>query len=109
MERPPRLLGIADVMVAAILFLTVATLVAKGGSAVTDQHRVSALRASQRVTGVIPALLVAFFVAGQRVNWTVLVIGLAWRGWLLFYSLPFLASALVDEKPPGVGQGDGAR
>jgi hypothetical protein len=33
-------------------------------------------------------------VLGSRVNWTVLVIGLAWRAWLLLYTLPFLAVAL---------------
>ena len=94
-SHPPRWLGVADVAVAAILFGAVALLEARGRSAVTDRHRLAALRATQVVVGVIPALLVAYFVAGARVNWTVLVIGLAWRGWLLLYSLPVIAEALM--------------
>lgn len=97
-SRPPLWLGVADVVVAAILFCAVAVLVGRGRGAITDRHRLAALRATQGVIGVIPALLVAYFVAGDRVNWTVLVIGLAWRGWLLLYSLPSLAEALL----PGV-------
>jgi hypothetical protein len=33
---------------------------------------------------------------GSRLDWTVLVVGLAWRAWLLRYTLPFLAAALDD-------------
>jgi hypothetical protein len=40
-----------------------------------------------------PALLIVFFVVGERTDWRVLVIGLAWRGWLLLYTLPYLISA----------------
>jgi hypothetical protein len=32
--------------------------------------------------GGVPLLLVLFFIARQRVDWTVLVVGLAWRTWV---------------------------
>lgn len=102
LSRPPRWLGVADVVVAAILFCAVAVLAGRGRGAVTDRHRLAAQRATQGIIGVIPALLVAYFAAGDRVNWTVLIIGLAWRGWLLLYSLPSLAEALL----PGVSSGE---
>jgi hypothetical protein len=97
--HPPRWLGVADVAVAAILFGAVAILEARGRGEVTDRHRLAALRATQAVIGVIPVLLVAYFVAGARLNWTVLVIGLAWRGWLLLYSLPVIAEAVMAGGP----------
>ena len=59
----------------------------------TDRHRVAAFRATQGLVGLIPLLLATYFVAGAWVNWTVLVIGLAWRGWLLVSVLPFVAVA----------------
>jgi len=95
LSRPPRWMGIADVAVAALLFVAAAAVWTRGRSAVTDRHRLVALRASQGVIAVIPPLLAIYFVAGPRIDWTVLVIGLAWRGWLLLYTLPFLAAVLV--------------
>ena len=96
LSRPPRALGIADVSVAALLFLTAATLAARSRGVVEDRHRLAALRATQVVAGVIPFLLAAYFVMGSRVGWPVLVVGLAWRSWLLFYVLPALAAGLED-------------
>jgi hypothetical protein len=61
---------------------------------VADRHRLSAFHVSQGVLSVIPVLLVAYFVLGNRLNCPVLVIGLAWRAWLLLYTLPFLAAVL---------------
>jgi hypothetical protein len=105
-NRPPRWLGIADVAVAAVLFGAAATVATRVRSAVADHHRLTAFRASQGVIAIIPALLAAYFVLGPRINWEVLVVGLAWRGWLLFYSLPSLAAALpAGRRPPGGGLG----
>ena len=90
-------LGIADVVVAAALFLAAAILASRARDAVTDRHRLAAFRPTQWVAALIPILLVAFFFAGPRLDWTVLVIGLAWRAWLLLYTLPFLAVGLESE------------
>ena len=60
---------------------------------VTDRHRVAAFHTSQVVFATVPLLLAVFFIVGERVDWDVLVIGLAWRGWLLLYTLPFLIAA----------------
>ena len=91
---PPRWLGIADVVIAAGLVGSTAVAVTLVGRRVADQDRITAYRISQGIVGVIPVLLVAYFVVGSRVNWTVLIIGLAWRAWLLLYSLPYLVAAL---------------
>lgn len=90
---PPRWLGITDVVVAAAFFASTALVIARAQRLVTDVDRVSALRANQVVAGIIPLLLVAYFILGTHVNWTVLVIGLAWRAWLLHYAMPSLITA----------------
>ena len=71
-----------------------ATVVGRGRRSVADPDRLLALRTSQAVLSAVPVLLAVYFVAGSHVNWTVLIIGLAWRVWLLIYSLPFLVAAL---------------
>ncbi len=93
-SSPPRWLGMADVVIAAALFGSTAVVVARQRHRVVHHDRLAALRISGIVVGVVPVLLAAYFVVGSRVNWTVLVIGLAWRGWLLLYSLPYLVAAL---------------
>ena len=84
----------ADVGIAAALFDSTALVVARQRHKVADHDRLAALRISGTVVGMVPVLIAAYFMVGSRVNWTVLVIGLAWRGWLLLYSLPYLVAAL---------------
>jgi hypothetical protein len=93
---PPRWIGITDVILAAGLFGFTALVAARARSSVCDHHRLVALRISQAVLGAAPALIAIYFIAGSRLNWTVLLLGLAWRIWLLIYSLPFLVAALQD-------------
>ena len=93
-DRAPRWLGVADVIVAAALCATAMLLGMRARRGVADRHRLAAFHISQGVLSVIPVLLVAYFVLGNSLNWTVLVIGLAWRAWLLFYTLPFFAAVL---------------
>lgn len=95
---PPRWLGIADVVVASAFFASTALVIARAQRELSDADRVSALRVNQAVAGIIPLLLVAYFTLGNRINWTVLIIGLAWRAWLLHYAMPSLIAALHSEE-----------
>lgn len=99
MPSPPRWLGVVDVAVAALLVGFCWVLSSRTQRYVTDRHRLAAQRLSQPVAAVVPLLLAAYFLVGPRVNWTVLVIGLAWRGWLLLHTLPALAAALTRDNP----------
>jgi hypothetical protein len=94
----PRWLGLADVVVAAVTFATAALVASRGRAIAEDRHRVRAFRVTQGILSSIPILLVAFFALGERVDWTVLVIGLAWRGWLLVYTMPFLLATLERDQ-----------
>jgi len=91
--QPPRWLGAADVAVAVLLVLSALRLAHRTRAVVTDADRVTALRMTQTTLSAVPLLLALFFLVGDRIGWTVLVIGLAWRGWLLCYLLPLLAAA----------------
>jgi hypothetical protein len=91
---PPRWLGLLDVVIAGAYFASAALVVARAQRRVADPDRITSLRVSQVIVGIIPVFLVGYFVVGGRVNWTVLVIGVAWRAWLLHYSMPSLIPAL---------------
>ncbi len=84
----PRWWGILDVVIAFILValaIVVATLFERG---VTQEIKLVAYRTYRVLINAIIVLLVAFFLEADRIRWTILLVGLAWRGWLLFYSLP---------------------
>ena len=96
-RRPPWL-GAADVAVAALLAVSAIMVAARARTLVGDRHRVAAFHTSQVVFATVPLLLAVFFIVGGRVDWAVLVIGLAWRGWLLLYTLPFVIALLEVEQ-----------
>ena len=96
-NSPPRWLGMADVALAVMLFGVTAIVVSRMRRSVGDRHRLNALRITQIALGAVPVLIAAYFVVGDRINWAVLVIGLAWRLWLFLYSLPCLVAALQTD------------
>ena len=96
-DRPARWLGIADVLVAAILVGVAITVAVRFQRSIKDEDRIAAFRISQSVSVAIPVFLVCFFLAGSRVNWQVLVIGLAWRAWLFLNVLPSVVAAAKNE------------
>lgn len=91
-----RWLGVADGVIALALVVTAMVVASRTRFIVSDRNRLTALKHTLAVVNVIPVLLLVFFLAGTRVDWTVLVVGLAWRGWLLIYTLPFIAAALSE-------------
>jgi hypothetical protein len=92
-EQKPRWLGLLDVAMAAMLAACAMLLATRNRNVVTDADRVDAFRHTQLVLMSIPILLALFLLLGDRLNWHVLVVGLAWRGWLLIVTLPYLAAA----------------
>jgi len=88
--NPPRWLGIADVIVAALLAAGALTLAGRAGHITSEADLASGFRLVRFVAYGIPCLLVLFFLAGSRVNWQVMVIGLEWRAFLLVMVAPAL-------------------
>ena len=87
-ETLPAWIGIADVMLAFVLVVVAFSteVLVKGKIAdevVHDSYRL------YRSMAILPLLLlVLFFLVGDALMWNVLLPGLAWRYWLLLYSLP---------------------
>jgi drug/metabolite transporter (DMT)-like permease len=87
---PPRWLGVADVVLAALLAGAALTLASRAGTRSEDADLASGYRLVRMVAYGIPWLLALFFLAGSRINWQVMVIGLAWRAFLLVMMAPHL-------------------
>jgi hypothetical protein len=87
---PPRWLGVADVVVAALLAGAALMLASRVGMSAANANLVPAYRLVRIVAYLIPCLLAVFFLAGPRVKWEVLVIGLGWRAFLLVMVAPHL-------------------
>jgi len=92
-------MGILDVTVAFLLLVAGITIVSTKppASADADQRAVRWYRHA----GTVPiVLLVIFFTAGSHVRWDILLIGLAWRAWLLMYTLPATLALLRPTAGP---------
>jgi hypothetical protein len=87
---PARWLGLADVIVAGMLVVAALALVTRAQGSPSEGDLAAGFRASRAVAGAIPVLLALFFIAGEHINWQVLVIGLAWRGFLFICAAPHL-------------------
>ena len=94
-----RTMGLLDVGVALVLVAT-GVYVVSAKTPTTPENDWRAI-ACYKVIGTVPlVLLMVFFIAGSRVRWEILLPGLAWRAWLLMYSLPaMLAMARLKPGP----------
>jgi hypothetical protein len=93
-----RTIGLLDVVVALVLVAT-GVYIVSAKTPTTPENDWRAI--GYKGIGTVPlVLLVVFFIAGSRVRWEVLLPGLAWRAWLLMYSLPaMLAMARLEPGP----------
>ena len=94
----PAWLGVLDVTVAAVAVALGFTIASMGLRRADDASKLAAYRL-YRAVAILPLVLIAgFFLVGDRVNWSVLLLGLAWRAWLFVYVLP---AALVLRRDEG--------
>ena len=92
--------GAADVALAFVLAAMVIVLMSAAQGKITRQTEETTYRAYRTLTHVILALLVIFFVAGDRIEWANGLTGLAWRAWLLLYALPSWFAAMASPAGP---------
>jgi hypothetical protein len=64
---------------------------------VDDAARLASFHVYRILANVLIALLAVFFLCGNRIDWTILLTGLAWRLWLVCYVLPAAVTALRVE------------
>ena len=84
----PKWWGAADVSLAFLLAAMVIGLMAMAKGKVDQQAIDSTYRAYRFLIHGIFALLVVFFLCGDRIVWANCLTGFAWRFWLLLYCLP---------------------
>ena len=87
---PPLILGVADIVVAAMLVTAAILVDGRTRAFVDNRHRAAAYGVSRKAAAGVLVLLALFLLGRPRIRWDVLVTGLAWRGWLLLYVLPGL-------------------
>src|SRR5262245_4117051 len=80
--------GILDVGIAFGLAILAFVIQALAGGRMNKQAEDASYRTYRILTHGILALLVVFFLFGERIIWINCLPGFAWRTWLLLYSLP---------------------
>lgn len=84
----PKWFGTLDVALAFVLVVLGFTIVTVAGSKVDKQAEEASYRAYRILLHGILAMIVVFFVFGDRIIWINCLTGFAWRAWLLLYGLP---------------------
>jgi hypothetical protein len=87
-ETFPKWWGVLDVGIALVLGLMVTVLMALAQGHVNPAVEEATYRAYRFLLHGIFAMLVVFFLAGDRIVWPNCLTGFAWRTWLLLYALP---------------------
>ena len=99
-QPPARWIGLADALIAFALAAVAFAIVSRGPREFDAATVRTAFRVYRHGASLLLLLVVLFFAAGRRVNWTVLLIGLAWRSWLTAWVLP---SAIAVWRRPNAG------
>lgn len=90
----PKWWGMLDVGLAFVLAILAFAIMALVGNKVDKRAEDATYRVYRLLIHGIFAMLVAFFLLGDRITWINCLTGFAWRAWLLLYSLPAWFTAL---------------
>lgn len=87
-EQAPRWMGILDVVVAFALVCAGIGIAAKVPAGFNERVIEASFRIYRSGSTLFLVLLVVFFLVGDRIKWSILLPGLAWRAWLVAGVLP---------------------
>jgi hypothetical protein len=104
-ERFPGWWGPLDVGIALVLGLMATVVLGLAQGHVTRQAEDASYRAYRVLIHAIFAMLLVFFLLGDRIVWVNCATGFAWRDWLLLYSLPAWFTAFRGDSGRVVGSG----
>jgi VIT1/CCC1 family predicted Fe2+/Mn2+ transporter len=93
-ESWPKWWGLLDLVLAFFLALLALAILGLTQGKVNKQSEDASYHVYRILTHGIFALLVVFFLVGDRIVWSNCLTGFAWRAWLLFYCLPAWFTAL---------------
>ncbi len=80
--------GILDVGIAFVLVVLAFAIITLATANVSRQAEDMSYRAYRVLIHGILAMIVVFFLFGDRITWINCLTGFAWRAWLLLYGLP---------------------
>lgn len=98
-ERMPSWIGGLDVGLAFGVALLAFAISAVAQGHIDAQAQLASYRSYRLLANLILLLLIVFFLLGNQIRWNVLLPGLAWRAWLLVYTLP-AALTLRNSRAP---------
>jgi hypothetical protein len=87
-ESWPQWWGVLDVVLAFCLGVLAVAVLGIAQGKLTKQAEEASYRAYRLLTHGILAVLLVFFLVGDRIVWSNCLTGFAWRAWLLLYCLP---------------------
>jgi hypothetical protein len=58
-----------------------------------DDKVISGSKKIVEYIAIIPLILIALYLSGLKINWTILLIGPGWRFWLLIMAIPYIIAA----------------
>ena len=94
-DAHPTWLGVSDVALASLVLLAGMAISFRKPGRFEGRSVVAAFQIYRGGANLFLVLFVMFFVVGDRIQWSILLPGLAWREWLLAWVLPS-ALALWD-------------
>jgi hypothetical protein len=100
-ERMPRWMGIVDVVLAAALVTVGLVVFSRKPSEFAGPVVATGFWAYRALSNTFLVLLALFFVAGEYIQWKILLPGLAWRAWFLVLVLPAWVSVWRTEHRNG--------
>lgn len=86
--------GVLDVVLAFVLVFMAITLTVITEGRVTESAEKATYRVYRNLAHGILIVLAIFFLAGDRIAWSIGLVGIAWRTWLLLYTLPAWITAV---------------
>lgn len=99
-DQHPGWLGPLDVATAGLLMLISLGPLRTASGEIQPEIVRGSYAFYRRAANILLLLLVLFFLLADRVHWDVLLIGLAWRAWLLLYAFPFWLQTWRGQQPP---------
>jgi hypothetical protein len=103
----PRWVGVLDVTLAGAVMLVMGIVTLRSQGRIDAHAQQRSYRVYRGALHLPLLLLIIFFLVGERIKWDILLIGLAWRTWVLLTILP-AAFALwqppISNPPPELEQ-----
>ena len=105
----PRWWGVLDVGIAFVLAALAIAVMSLAHGRTDEAAEVASYRAYRVLIHGIFAMLVVFFLLGDRIVWANCLTGFAWRYWLLLYGLPSWIAAIGATRASAGGAGGSSR